>query len=287
MKKIILVSLSVFVLMIIVITLIKNKPATGEINTGNSSYSADEKERVLKFWSLYREATDYRMNDQWEHAAERYRQALDINGQHEDALYYLGNMYLELSQYKEAEECWLKLTQINPQKSRAYLQLGTLYLGSGELFDIDKAEMACRKALNNNKEETGPVLLLGEVNLIRGQLDEAAKDFQAVMNTNFKSAEACFLAGYIEWKKGDFTKARDLFSRAVEISKPTDNNPQKVVGEGDTKKKKVFGDVISKSVFRKFMTELPTVSPDQLNQALEKDYKSLNAFLVELKSRTN
>ena len=95
------------------------------------------------------------------------------------------------------------------------------------------------------------------------------------------------MAGYIEWKKGDLTKARDLFSRAVEISKPIEKNPQKVIGEGDTKQGKGFGTVISKSVFRKFMTELPNVRPDQLNQALEKDYKSLNAFLVELKSRTN
>ena len=278
MKKIILVSLAVFVIMIIVITVIKNKPATGNVDNGNNTYSAVEKEKVIKFWTLYRQATDDRMNEQWEQAAELYRQSLDLNGQHEDALYYLGNMYLELSRYKEAEECWLKLAQINPQKSRAFLQLGTLYL-TEEYFDIDKAEIACNEALKNNKEETGPVLLLGEVKLIRGQLEEAAKDFQAVTTSNFKSAEAYFLDGYVSWKKGDLLKARDLFSHAVEISLPVEKNTQKVIGEGDTKQGKGFGSVTSKSVFRKFMTELPGVRPDQLNQTLEKDYNNLNAFL--------
>lgn len=287
MKKIALLSLAVFVVLFAVITVRKNKPAAEASGAEGSTHTALEKEKVLNFWAKYRKATDYRMNEQWEQAAESYRQALELNGKHEDALYYLGNMYLELSRYAEAEECWLKLVQVNPKNSRAFLQLGSLYLSSEAFFDIDKAENACRESLKINKEETGPLLFLGEVKLIRGQLDEAAADFASVTASNFKSTEAYFLGGYIAWKKGDLKKARDLFSQAVAHAKPLDKDPNKVEGEGDTKKGKGFGSVTSKSVFRQFMTELSGVSPERTDQALEKACKDVDTLLATLRKRVH
>ena len=287
MKRIVLVSLAVFVALFIVITMTKNKPATGESKQEGSTYTALEKEKITKFWEHYRAATDYRLKEQWELAAKSYHHALELNGQHEDALYYLGNMYLECSRYSEAEEYWQKLVQVNPKNSRAFLQLGSLYLSSQEFFDIDKAENACRESLKINKEETGPLLLLGEVNLIRGNTDVAASDFETVTASNFKSTEAYFLGGYIAWKKGDLTKARKLFSQAVKYSKPLDHSPNKVLGEGDTKHGQGFGSVTSKSVFRKCMTELSGIQPEQSDQALKKAYKSLDALLGELKRRVH
>jgi len=285
MKKIALVSFSVFAVIFVVITLTRHKPSTGEPKQGDSTHTSIEKERVLRFWEHYREATNLRMDEQWEQAAKSYRQALDLNGQHEDALYYLGNMYLELSRYGEAEESWKKLVQINPNNSRAFLQLGSLYLSSEEFFDIDKAERACLESLKLNKEETGPVLFLGEVHLIRGQLEVAASDFEAVSASNFKSKEAYFLGGYIAWKKGNVMKARELFSQAVKYSKPLDNSADQVIGEGDTKPGKGFGSVTSKSVFNIFITELRDVDIEQIDQTLEKTYVRVDALLAELKRR--
>lgn len=287
MKKFVLVSLVVFSALFAAITMRKNKSAKTEQNLKDSTYTTLEKEKVVQFWERYRKATDYRMNEQWEQAADSYRQALDLNDRHEDALYYLGNMYLELSRYREAEVCWHKLVQVNPKNSRAFLQLGTLYLSSETFFDIDKAESACREALNINKEETGPLLLFGEVKLIRGRLDDAASDFAAVTASNFKSTEAYFLGGYVAWKKGDRKKARDMFVQAVKHSKPLDNSPGKVLGEGDTKKGKGFGSITSKSVFRTFMTNLSDVHPDRPDEALKKAYNSLDVFLAELKRRVH
>lgn len=286
MKKIFLVFMAVFAALFILITLTKKKEVV-ESTTTDSAYTNDERVKVLAFWAYYRQATDDRMEEQWEKAAENYKQALAINENHEDALYYLGNMYLELLRYKEAEACWNKLAQINPQKSRAFLQLGTLYLGNNDLFDIDKSESACRKALANNKEETGPLLLLGEIKLIRGQEEAAAADFKAVTTSNFKSTEAYFLGGYIAWKNGDQAKARDLFLTAVKYAKPEVNPAQKVEGEGDTKKGKGFGSVTSKSVFQKFMTGLPGVQPEQHDQALQMVYSSLDVFMAELKRKVH
>ncbi len=287
MKKIALVSLAVFAALFVVITIRKNKPSKEATRQGDNTHSAIEKEKVIKFWEHYRKATDYRLDEEWVLAAENYHLALALNDQHEDALYYLGNMYMELSQYMESEECWIKLLQVNPNNSRAFQQLGSLYLSSEQLFDIDKAENACRESLQINKEETGPLLLLGEVKLIRGQLDDAASDFGAVTGSNFKSIEAYFLGGYIAWKKGDLTNAKNLFSQAVKYSKPLDISSDMVIGEGDTKPGKGFGNVTSKSVFRQFITELPGVQREQPEKALEKAYSSLDAFLAELQRRVH
>ena len=287
MKKIALVFLALFAALFVVITVTKNKPSDEQPKQEEGSHTAIEKEKIIQFWETYRKATDYRMNKEWSLAAESYHLALDLNSRHEDAIYYLGNMYLELSRFKEAEEWWLKLVEVNPRNSRGYSQLGDLYLSSDELFDIDKAESASREALKINKEETGPLLSLGEVMLVRGKLEEAASYFSAVTVSNFKSIEAYFFGGYVAWKKGDAAKANDLFAQAVKYSKPQDNKPGKVEGEGDTKPGKGFGHVTSKSVFNNFIKELPGAQPEQDDQALEKAYRRLDAFLVELRSKVH
>ncbi|TNE63923.1 MAG: tetratricopeptide repeat protein [Bacteroidetes bacterium] len=285
MKKFVLLSLAVFAILFVIITMQKNKPADTAALQKTSTHTELEKEKVLQFWAHYRQATDYRLEDQWEAAADYYSRALKLNDKHEDALYYLGNMYFELARYAEAEACWLKLVEVNPRNSRAYLQLGSLYLSSEDFFDIEKAERACQESLRINKEETGPLLLLGEVELIRGRLDAAAANFEAVTASNFRSTEAYFLGGYIAWKKGAAEKARTLFEQAVRYAKPVEKKAGQVEGEGDTKRGRGFGAVTSKSVFRQFMTDLSTVQPNRVGPTLEQTYRRLDAFLAALQSR--
>jgi len=287
MKKTALIILAVFAALFVVITLSKREPAKEAAKEQANSATAIEKEKVLKFWERFRKATDYRMNEQWSLAAENYRQALELNGRHEDALYYLGNMYLELSQFREAEACWKKLVEVNPKNSRGSRQLANLYLESDELFDIDKAEAACRETIRINKEESGPMLSMGEIMLIRGRLDEAAADFAAVTASNFKSTGAYFLGGYVAWKKGEKAKARELFGLAVKYAKPEEHKAGKVIGEGDTKPGKGFGNVTSKSIFRGHIAALSSVRPEEMEPALEKSYRQLDLQLTELKRKVH
>ena len=63
---------------------------------------------IQTFWTTYRQATKDRFDGLWQEAINGYIAALEINNTHEDALYYLGNMYLELSEYPKAEETWKK-----------------------------------------------------------------------------------------------------------------------------------------------------------------------------------
>ena len=58
-----------------------------------------DREQVLRFWELYREATDHRVAGRTREAASTYESALELKDDHEDALYYLGNMYVELDEH--------------------------------------------------------------------------------------------------------------------------------------------------------------------------------------------
>jgi len=283
-KRIVLISLAVFVALFAIITLTRHGSSNEENAQAESAQMSTEKEKVLKFWEYYHKATDERMDEHWAQAAEDYKQALELNPEHEDARYYLGNMYLLMSQDSAAEQCWRKLLEVNPRSTRAYLQLGNLYLRSEKKFNILEAERCYLSALKINKEETGPMLYLGEVYLVRGQMNDAVAAFDAVANSNFKSKEAYYLRGYIAWKEKDLATAKAQFAEAVKYSDPGSGGAGKVLGEGDTKGKG-FGSVTSTSAFHPFITELSGIPKDDMDEKMRDSYTRLEKLLAEMKRR--
>ncbi len=228
---------AVALLLFATVTLFKLRPRGDRAGTGTARQATAEEARIREFWEVYRRATDYRIAGNTEGAAESYAQALELNPQHEDALYYLGNMYLELGRYAEAETAWEHLALVNPGSSRAHSRLGDLHfcLEPGAPVDLTRAEAEFRRALEINREETGPVLHLGEIALVRGSLTDARYYLDAVIGANSGSVEAHFLKGYVAWREGDRRQAAALFARAVELAQP----PVPAGGassEGDTKR---------------------------------------------------
>jgi len=209
--------------------------------------SEERKAQVRRFWEVYNLATDLRLQGQWEAAAGQYREALAIDGKHEDALYYLGNACFELGRFQEAADTWKRLIQLNPtQSSRAHAQLGMLYSCGepGTPFDLDQAEGELHQALAINKEESGPVIKLGEVALLKGDRKKALEYLSAGRKLNFKSVQAHYLIGYLKWAAGDAGGALEELKQAADFAlaaKP----PPEASGEGDTKKK---GPLLAKGV---------------------------------------
>ena len=101
-------------------------------------------------------------------------------------------------------------------------------------MQLDSAQRHLQRAHELNKEENGPVLRLGEVALLRGDLALARRQFATVIATNASSAAAHFYAGYIAWKENDARVAREEFAQA--ITTPAAPPPGGVAGEGDTKR---------------------------------------------------
>jgi Tfp pilus assembly protein PilF len=192
---------------------------------------------IREFWEIYRGATGERMAGRIGAARDAYRRALELNPQHEDALYYLGNMELELGHYDEAHSAWARLVQLNPGSARTHSRLGDLYacMDPGAPRDLAKAEAEFRRALELNREETGPLLRLGEIALMRGNLAGTISRLDAVIGSHSRSVEAHFLKGYVAWKRAQPDSAAALFREAVSLARSAPPI-QALPGEGDTKR---------------------------------------------------
>jgi tetratricopeptide (TPR) repeat protein len=189
-----------------------------------------------EFWARYRDATDKRGSGDCERAVAAYLEALAIRPAHEDSLYYLGNCQLELGAYGNALEAYRRLTAVNPEgSSRGYMQRGLVHasLESGAPFDLDEAERMFQRALDVDPD-SGAMLGLAEVALLRGDRDVARRRLLALDAENPMSIAAPYLLGALAWKRGERPEAWRLFRTAVargELKKPV----VKWTEEGDVK----------------------------------------------------
>lgn len=192
--------------------------------------------RITAFWSRYRAATDLRIAGTIDSASEEYARALELDPAHGDALYYLGGMRLALGDYGAAERAWRRLLEVDPSSARAHSQLGGLFLclDPDAPLQLDSAEAHLTLAHQINREETGPLLHLGEAALIRGDATAANGYFQDVLGSHRSSSAALFYVGYLAWKAGDTGQARSAWDAAVKAAESAPP-PAGVPGEGDTR----------------------------------------------------
>ena len=202
----------------------------------SDSASEAERTRVVRFWKLYREATQRRLSGELEAAVELYRQALALDSLHENALYYLGNTYLELGRLEDAYQVWQRLAAAHPRSNRAFMQLGRLQMCYPESprFDLQAARISFERALALNKD-SGPVLHLGEVALLEGRFEEAARLFDKVLAMNFRSVPAYVLKAYLAWRVGDRKTAATLLAQARPYARPRTDAARLQLEEGNTR----------------------------------------------------
>ncbi len=182
---------------------------------------------IREFWERFREATRLRIAGSHAAAQVAYTRALELNPRHEDALYYLGNTELELGHYREALAAWERLVAVNAASARAHSRLGDLYLcgDPGAPRDLAKAEAEFQRAAEINREETGPLLRLGELALIRSRPADATRYLDAVIGSHARSVEAHLLKGYLAWKQEQEGPATALFHTAVTLAQSTQTAP--------------------------------------------------------------
>jgi len=252
---------------------------------GQPALSEGRRAEVRRFWEVYGRATDLKQRGAWAEAASAYGEALEVDPRHEDALYSLGNALFEAGRYGEAVAAWRRLVEVNPMSARAHAQLGAVYScgAPGAPFDLEAAEREFRRALELNKEETGPVLKLGEVALLKGDRRLALDHLTAASRTNFRSVEAHYLIGYIRWLGGDREAALDALRKAVAFSQ-ADRPAGGVAGEGDTKKRAaqpILSEGASrKSLFAPFCAALKDRRAGDISAGwMEAEYRRLDALL--------
>ena len=264
------------------------REAAGPAMDERSTISAVQKAEIRRFWDTYRRATDLKLQGAWAAAASAYREALEIDPAHEDALYSLGNVLFELERYRGAAAAWRRLIEVNPQSTRAHIQLGAVYScgASGAPLDLGVAEREFQRALAINKEETGPVFKLGEVCLLSGQRQRALTYFTAVVRSNVRSVQAHYLIGYLNWLEGELEESRNALQQAVSLSRPKQSDGA-FVGEGDTRGGK-GGPLLAegegrKSFFASHRTALGTWQDEIISiPRMEEEYRELDRRVKRL-----
>ena len=193
-----------------------------------------ERQRIIRFWDRFGAATRLRSGGDCAAAVPLYEEALALDPEHEDCLYYVGQCRRELGEPASARTAFERLLELNPESARGHLALGALLASPdpAEPMDLEAAERHLRRAHEINGEETGPVVRLGEVTLASGRPDEARTWFEAALQTNAKSVEAALLAGYVTWEAGEAVDPAPLalrVRRAATVETPVAG----VLGEGD------------------------------------------------------
>jgi Flp pilus assembly protein TadD len=212
-------------------------PASG-IRDPASRPTPDDRQRLLEFWQTQRAAMDaMKLEQDNAKAIVRFREAIALNPQHEDSRYYLGLCLASQGDTDGALAALAELQQLNPQSHRAWQQWGVLRtLAARNDADLVAAEQALQRAHTINPEETGALLVLGEVALLRGDLGLADERLAAATHTNPKAVGGFFLRGYLAWKRGDHARARPYLEQTRTALGP-DWQPKGATSEGDVSQK--------------------------------------------------
>ncbi len=207
--------------------------AQAMVPTSSASGSLD-KAALAQFWTKQHAAMDAMKREQTcAKAVPLFREALAMNPQHEDSHYYLANCLATLGDISEAVAELGSLARINPQNHRAFQRKGELLAAAAtSRGQMEAARQALNSALALNSEETGTLILLGEVLLAEGKSAEAEQDFAHACLANPHAASAWFLRGYIAWSKRNVSQA-DAMLAAVRTARGRDWKPAGSVLEGD------------------------------------------------------
>ena len=196
--------------------------------------SQTDKGGIVQFWNEQHAAMDAMKRERdFAKAVLLFGEALDINPNHEDSHYYLANCLAALGDIPAAIAELDALSRINPQNHRAFQRKGELLASSAaSRSQLEAALQVLNNALRLNPEETGTLILLGEVALAQGDNADADRNLSQACQANPRAANAWFFRGYIAWKRGDIRQASAMLTAAHNALGP-DWKPSGAVLEGD------------------------------------------------------
>ena len=204
----------------------------------SSSPAPADKARLVEFWNRQRAAMNaMKVEKDNPKAIQLFRAALELNPQHEDSRYYLGTCLASQGDVSGALAELAELIRINPSSHRGHQQWGTLRaLFATNDVELLAAENSLETAHALNPEETGALLVLGEIALLRGDVAKANERLTAACRTNPRVTGGFFLRGYLAWKTGDALRAPALLAEA-RGTLGKDWQPKGTTAEGDVQQK--------------------------------------------------
>jgi hypothetical protein len=220
--------------------IVEGEPAPKELALARPASNAEtpaplsDRERIVAFWDWHRSAMHaLKVENNPRKAAPLFEEALAIDPAHEDARYYLATALAALGDTDGALRQYAELTRVNAKSHRSLAGWGRVRARTQRnASDLAEAEEALGKAHDLNPEETGALLMLGEIALMRAQHEVAERRLAAVAQANARSAGALFLLGYARWKARDMPHAREYLERS-RVALGPEWKPAGSTAEGD------------------------------------------------------
>ncbi|MCC6857286.1 MAG: VCBS repeat-containing protein, partial [Bryobacterales bacterium] len=208
----------------------EDDPAPRRISAGGQ----DGRQALLEFWQRQRAAmAAMKVQGDLPKAVGLFREALALDPNHEDSLYYLANCLEAEGDAAGAREQFERLVRVNPHSQRGHMGLGLLLARAGRYAE---AAAALERAVAINPEETGALTTLGELELLMGRVRQARQRFSLAARTNPRASGARFLEGYLAWRGGRPAEARELLLAARQARGP-DWKPKGTAAEGDVQRR--------------------------------------------------
>jgi hypothetical protein len=192
------------------------------------------------FYKIHGRAKRARIAGNLSQAAQLYDQALAMWPTHADSLYYRGSCLLELGQEAPALATFNQLVEAHPDSSRGFMRMGLIHLArhiaaaASPESSLAQAEAAFNRCHTINSEESRPILQLGIVAMLQGELDLAADRLARAAMQNPRDPQAPYFAGRVAYLSGDQAAAQTHLdtARALLTGPATDAS---VSSEGNTK----------------------------------------------------
>jgi len=196
------------------------------------------RDQLAEFWRHQRAAMDaMKVDADPGRAIVLFEKALELDPAHFDSLYYLGNCLVETGETERALDRFAELMAADPQSHRAHKRWGTLRaVTARDAADMDAAAAVLERAFAINPEETGVSLVLGEVELMRGNPAAAQQRLEWVVRSNSQSGEGFFVLAYLAWRAGDESEATRRLDQASG-TRTEDWKPAGAVAEGEVRQK--------------------------------------------------
>lgn len=197
-----------------------------------------EKARQIAFWDKHRAAMDKLKKDRDpQSAALLFREALALDPHHEDGRYYLASCLASMGETQGAIKELEALLTVNPSSHRALQRLAYLHAQTARSkADLQTAATEAGRAHALNPEETGALLLLAEIELLRGNAAKSRGHLESVIRSNQRAALAFFLLAYLDSCSGD-TAARKAHLEATVKARGPEWKPKGSVHEGDVQRR--------------------------------------------------
>jgi tetratricopeptide (TPR) repeat protein len=156
---------------------------------------------------------------QYSEAGKSYQDALDRDPNSTDALRGLMNTYLAQNQGDKALAVANAQITKSPANSSFYFLLGSVLFRDKK--DLNGAEAAFNRSVELDKNNSGAVIQLGQVQAAKGEVDQAIATYQQAVKDHPRVPEFYTLLGGLYGSKRDWTKAQEAYQKTLAL-KPGD-----------------------------------------------------------------